>query len=696
MIQNALRCRIRSLRRSAGDNTLHKRRIHNRLAASSRHVIPDHRSCSNAAVEHDNHSTKFSSYRTRTCGELRNANQHLNQYVRLCGWVHGIRELGSITFLSLRDRYGITQLVVDKDSTAAHAASNLRLESIVRVAGSVRQRPDKMKNSSMSTGDIEVIVESIEEVSHIDHGKSFPIRLEEPADNANDETRLRYRYLDLRRPQLQKNILLRSKITFEARKFLHDLDFAEIETPTLFKSTPEGAREFIVPTRTPGMFYALTQSPQQYKQLLMVGGMDRYFQIARCYRDENGRADRQPEFTQLDLEMSFVTQDDIMQLMELLVRHLWATAGQTLCSEPFHRISYAEAIRRFGIDKPDTRYGLELHDLTDLMRDSVLLETPCEKSSNGVVARGLNAKGLAASTPKGFSRKHMDAFMQVAHAYSIEKEAVKFALVKIEGERKEWKSYFTAKVSPEARAAINERLSVEEGDVLLVAIGTYASTSKLLGRMRIHAANVLRANGLLEEEMSANRYNMLWVTDFPLFSVEEGTLLCGQKKQSICSTHHPFTAPLEDEISVLADLSAKIQNRKDWRKDPNLLSSVLSLRAQHMDLVCNGWELGGGSIRLHSTVLQRAVFESILQLSPSQRESFAHLLEAFSYGAPPHGGIALGLDRLMTILCGAKSLREVIAFPKSATGKELMTCAPGLVENTQLREYHLSRINHKC
>ncbi|CAH0479848.1 unnamed protein product [Peronospora belbahrii] len=635
----------------------------------------------------------LSSFRTHSCGELRQE-FHEGQRVTLSGWVDAIRTFGPVSFLSLRDRDGVTQLVLETDflQKADDVVCNIRPESVVQASGVVRARPTNMRNDKMATGAVEVVVD---EMTELNSCVSLPIQVSTGSEVANEDTRLRYRYLDLRRPALQQNLVVRSHISLAARNFLCSEGFLEIETPTLFKSTPEGAREFLVPTRTEGMFYALTQSPQQYKQLLMVGGLDRYFQLARCYRDEGGRADRQPEFTQIDLEMSFVTREDIMHLVERLVKEIWKAAGKELRDRPFVRMTFDEAMHRFGVDKPDTRYGIELQDVGDLLEgcEFVPLNTVFAKSrynKRGVI-RAINAKNLARSA---LSRKEINELEMVAKRASS--TAVAF-VVKVEAE-KQWKSSLRKKLSALEMDQLNDRLGAEEGDVLIFAAGSYRDVNTLLGRLRTHTSRLLYAKGYLQAELDPDNFHHLWVIDFPMFERSEDdneNIPASEDKISLSATHHPFTAPRADHAVLLDDILAATarDDKKRLLEDPEIVEKLLELTAQHYDIVCNGWELGGGSIRIHQAKLQQAVFEDVLELPTLQRRSFEHLLQALSHGAPPHGGIALGLDRLVAILCGASSLRDVIAFPKSSTGNELMTNAPGPVLVEQLEAYHI-QVHH--
>ena len=481
----------------------------------------------------------------------------------------------------------------------------------------------------------------------------LPFQVDDPeaASKVNEELRLQYRYLDLRRPEMIRNLRLRSKVAMATRAFMDEEGFLEVETPTLFKSTPEGAREFIVPCRNnPGLFYALPQSPQQFKQILMVAGVEKYFQLARCYRDEDLRADRQPEFTQVDVEMSFITREDIYRLIEGLLKRVWKTAlGQDIPT-PFKRLTFREALDRYGIDKPDTRFGMELQDFTEEFRGSPF-KVFSGTVANGGVVKAINAKGLACAT-----QGQIEAMTETARSFG----AKGLAFIKVENG--EWKSPIVKFFGPAEKAALSAKLGVEEGDLVLFAADQWLNACEILGKIRLYCAEVLKTQGKLV--IPSDRFDFLWVVDFPLLSFDK-------EQNRWYSSHHPFTAPVSEDIPLL-------------KQDPK------KVRGQHYDVVVNGVELGGGSIRIHQPAVQKTIFEEVLQIPPELVTArFGYMLEAFRYGAPPHGGIALGFDRLVAILCGTSSIRDVIAFPKTAKGTCLMTDSPGGVEPKQLRDLHI-------
>ena len=595
--------------------------------------------------------------RTHHCNELRPA--HIGQMVTLTGWVHSRRDLGGLIFIDIRDREGRTQTVFDPSDLSKELferAAALRSECVIRATGKVRQRPAGTNNPKIPTGEVEVMVKELE-VLNVADVLPFPVDDPEVASKVNEELRLKYRYLDLRRPEMARNLRLRSKVAFATRQYLDEQGFLEIETPVLFKSTPEGAREFLVPSRTnPGEFYALPQSPQQFKQMLMVGGIERYYQLARCFRDEDQRADRQLEFTQIDLEMSFIEREDIYSLIEGMLKRIWKTALNVDVATPFKRITFEEALNRWGIDKPDTRYGMELVDFTEEFRASKFKVFSGTVAAGGVV-KALNAKGLAGAT---------QGQIETMTEYAKSLGAKGLAYIKVEkgadGATVEWKSPIVKFFNDEEKAALAKKLAIEEGDLILFAADQWLNACEILGKIRSYCADVLKGQGKLT--IDADRFDFLWVVDFPLLSFDK-------EQNRWYSSHHPFTAPVAEDIRLL-------------KTDPK------KVRGQHYDVVVNGVELGGGSIRIHQPDVQKMVFEDVLQITPEETKlRFGYMLEAFRYGAPPHGGIALGFDRLNAILCGTPSIRDVIAFPKTAKGTDLMTDSPAAVTPRQLRDLHI-------
>ena len=589
--------------------------------------------------------------RTHHCNELRLENA--GQESTLSGWVHSRRDLGGVIFIDVRDREGRTQLVFDPqetDSVVVESAGKLHSESVISVSGKVRQRPDDTENPKISTGQIEIVA-AVMEVHNA--AAVLPSQIDDPeaAAKVNEELRLQYRYLDLRRPEMAHNLRLRSKVATATRVFMDDEGFLEVETPTLFKSTPEGAREFLVPSRiSPGEFYALPQSPQQFKQVLMCAGVDKYFQLARCYRDEDLRADRQPEFTQIDIEMSFIDREDIYALIEGLLKTIWKTALDYDVPTPFPRIPYREVMNRYGSDKPDTRYAMEIADFTEDFAASGFKVFSGAVERGGVV-KAINAKGFACVT-----QGQMEAMSEIAKGLG----AKGLAFIKVENG--EWKSPIVKFFSDAEKAALTEKLDVEEGDLILFAADEWLNACEILGRIRQYAAGKLVEMGKLE--IPADQFNFLWVIEFPLLAFD-------REMDRWFSSHHPFTSPVQEDADKL-------------QSDPK------NVRGQHYDVVVNGVELGGGSIRIHQPELQKTIFEDLLKLSPEVTQArFGYMLEAFKYGCPPHGGIALGFDRLIALLCGADSIRDVIAFPKTAKGSCLMTDSPAAVEVKQLRDLHI-------
>ena len=570
--------------------------------------------------------------RTHHCNELRPA--HIGQIVTL----------GGLIFIDVRDREGRTQSVFDPSDLPKdlfEQAASLRSECVVRITGKVRARPDGTNNPKIPTGEVEVMAKALELLNYAEV-LPFPVDDPEVASKVNEEMRLKYRYLDLRRPEMARNLRIRSKAATATRVFMDEQGFLEVETPILFKSTPEGAREFLVPNRRePGTFYALPQSPQQFKQILMVGGVERYYQIARCFRDEDQRADRQLEFSQIDIEMSFIEREDIYNLVEGLLKRIWKTTLNIDVPTPFKRLTFQEAINRYGIDKPDTRFGMELVDFTEEFRGSKFKIFSGAVANQGVV-KAINAKGLACVT-----QGQMDTMTEYAKSFG----AKGLAFIKVEGG--EWKSPIVRFFKDAEKAALTSKLAIAEGDLILFAADQWLTACEILGKIRLYCADVLKGQGKLT--MPANRFDFLWVIDFPLLSFDK-------EQNRWYSSHHPFTAPVAEDIPMLKTEPKKV-------------------RGQHYDVVVNGVELGGGSIRIHQPDVQNSPDETQLR--------FGYLLEAFRYGAPPHGGIALGFDRLIAILCGTPSIRDVIAFPKTAKGACLMTESPSPVSPRQLRDLHI-------
>ncbi len=584
-------------------------------------------------------------YKTHTCGELRREN--IGQRVQLAGWVHRRRDHGGVAFIDLRDRFGIVQIVADASTPAdiRQGLDAVRLEWVIQVEGLVRARMPGAENPNMPTGEIEVLIQAIRVLNQ---AKTPPLAINK--DEAADEnTRLHYRYLDLRRERMRNNLVLRHNVVRFVRNFLSERGFIEVETPILFKTTPEGARDYLVPSRVhPGQFYALPQSPQQLKQMLMVAGVERYFQVARCFRDEDQRGDRQPEFTQLDIEMSFVEREDVMRLAEEMFTQLAAevTPHKRLLASPWPRITYTEAMNRFGKDNPDLRYGLELKDLTDLAAGSGFKVFEAALAEGGHV-RGLNAAGCA-----DYSRKQIDELTEYVKKFGA-KGLAWHALPK-EGEAR---SSFAKFLAPETVQAIERRLEAQPGDLLLiVADAKPAVVFESLARLRV----------LLAERLNLADPNLLafcWVIDFPFVNWNE-------EENRWDPSHHLFTAPMFEDL-------------------PLLDSNPGQARGQQYDLVLNNYEVGGGSIRIHDRALQEKVF-ALIGLDPEvARERFGHMLEAFEYGTPPHGGIAPGVDRVCMILADEPNIREVIAFPKNQVARDVMADAPSPVEPQQLKELHL-------
>ena len=578
-------------------------------------------------------------YRTTTCGELRIAD--VEKRVTLSGWVQRARKMGGMTFVDLRDRYGITQLVFSEDSNPelCEKASHLGREYVIQVSGTVRERESKNKN--IPTGEIEIIAESL---NILNSAETPPFTIENNTDGG-DELRMKYRYLDLRRECVRSNLELRHKMTMEVRRYLDAMGFIEVETPMLIGSTPEGARDFVVPSRmNPGQFYALPQSPQLFKQLLMVSGFDRYFQIVKCFRDEDLRADRQPEFTQIDCEMSFVEQEDVISLFEGMAKHLFKTIRGVEISEDFPRITWHDAMKYYGSDKPDTRFDMKFVELMEIMKGHGFGVFDSAEYIGGICAKG-------AAT---YTRKQLDALTDFVRRPQIGAKGMVYARVEADGNVKSSVDKF---YTQEVLQQMKEAFAAEPGDLILILSGNDTmKTRKQLCELRLEVASQL---GLRDK----NKFSCLWVVDFPLFeySEEEGRYM---------AMHHPFTSPKPEDIPLLdTDMGA--------------------VRANAYDMVINGVEVGGGSIRIYDSALQNKMFE-LLGFTPERaQQQFGWLLDAFKYGAPPHGGLAYGLDRWVSLFAGLDSIRDCIAFPKNNSGRDTMIEAPSVLEDAQLDELNI-------
>lgn len=580
--------------------------------------------------------------KTHDCGQLRAADS--GKTVTLAGWVHRRRDHGNLIFVDLRDRFGITQLVFNQDlfpETHA-AASDLHIEYVIRVVGQVRERPEGMRNTDMPTGEIEVVGTELE-ILNTAKLPVFHINRESEVDEA---VRLRYRYLDLRRQRMQRNLVLYHEVTRFIREHLSDRGFVEIETPILFKSTPEGARDYVVPSRIhPGKFYALPQSPQQLKQLLMVSGFERYFQIARCFRDEDQRSDRQPEFTQLDLEMSFVDRDDILALMEdLLIALVPAVSDKRIATVPFPQLTYAEAMDKYGSDKPDVRFGMTIVDITDIAGKTAFTVF------SGAAEAGGRVKAIVAPGCAGYTRRQIDELGQLAR--DLGAKGLATIQMRPEGPHTPIARF----LSPEELQSIISLCAAQEGDLVMIVADQPRVVAQVLGQLRTEFGKRL---SLADDDVLA----FAWITDFPLLEWDE-------EEQRYTAVHHPFTAPMDDDLDMLESAPEKV-------------------RAKAYDVVANGYEIGGGSIRIHRRDIQERMFAAIGMSTEAAQSQFGHLLEAFEFGAPPHGGIAAGMARLVMLLAGEPNIREVTAFPKTQSAVDLMTDAPSFLTPRQLSELHI-------
>ncbi len=589
-----------------------------------------------------------SMHRTHHCAQL--TTKDLGRTVSLAGWVDSVRDHGGIIFVDLRDREGVTQ--VKFDSALREQAAKLKDESVVAIRGQVEPRPADMVNTNLPTGEIEVDATELE-VHNLSETPPFPLS-DAGGDKVNEDLRLTYRYLDLRRPRMRKNLAVRHRATKSVRDYFDAQGFYEVETPALFKSTPEGAREYLVPSRLhPGEFYALSQSPQQFKQILMVAGVEKYFQIARCFRDEDLRADRQMEFTQIDVEVSFIDREGIYALFEGMLKKVWKDVLGHDLPAPFPRLGYKDAMNRYGVDKPDTRFGLELADFSDTFKASGFKVFQSTVAAGGSV-KAFNAKGLADIT-----QGEITALEEIAKSLGAK------GLAYIKAEQGGWKSPIVKFFSDAEKAGLTKKLNIEDGDLVFFAAAPWERACAILGRIRLEAAQLLVKRGKMS--IRPDQWNFLWVVDFPLMSYDE-------ERGGYAATHHPFTAPVAEDAALLDS-------------DPK------AVRGQHYDVVLNGMELGGGSIRIHQPALQEKVFKDVLKIPADVVESrFGYMLKAFKFGAPPHGGIAFGLDRMVALLCGTTSIRDVIAFPKTQKAQDLMTQSPTPVTAKQLKELHIQTV----
>ena len=590
-------------------------------------------------------------FRTHDCNSLRKSD--IGQQVTLAGWVNVTRDHGGVIFIDLRDREGLTQVVFRPEENAALAkqAHALRGEDVIQVSGHVTSRLPGTENPNLATGDIEIIPSALRILNRADT-LPFPI----DAEPQNEDLRMTHRYFDLRRPRLARNLRMRHRVAKATRDYLDSQGYVEVETPILSKSTPEGARDFLVPSRiAPGKFYALPQAPQQYKQLLMVAGVEKYFQIAKCFRDEDLRADRQPEFTQIDIEASFVTPEDIFAVTEGMLAAIFKAALKLDIKTPFDRLTYREAVSRYGSDKPDRRFGMELFDLGEIFRQSSFKVFRSALDAGGVV-KAINAKGFA-----GITIGQADELTEIAKLH----RAKGLAFIKIENG--EWKSPIVKFFSDAEKAALQSKLNIEEGDCVFFGADKWEISCEVLGRIRLRVAEM---QNLIANRQSGSDWDFLWVTDFPLFE-------WSPEENKWNAMHHPFTRPKAEDVPLF-----------EAQKFPDI-------RAEAYDVVLNGVEIGGGSMRIYEPELQEKMFEA-LGISPEDRQSqFGHLLRAFRLGAPPHGGIAFGLDRLAMLVCGEQSIRDVMAFPKNNRAIDLMSQSPSEIDPKQLRDLSLTLAKDK-
>jgi aspartyl-tRNA synthetase len=593
-------------------------------------------------------------YRTHDCNSLRKVD--IGKQVTLAGWVDVTRDHGGVIFIDLRDREGLTQVVFrpEEDAAVAKQAHSLHSEDVIQVTGRVAPRLPGTENPKLATGDIEVVPSELRILNRAD---DLPFQLE--AEIHNEDLRLTYRYYDLRRPRLARNLRLRHRAAKATRDFLDSQGYVEVETPVLSKSTPEGARDFLVPSRLmPGKFYALPQAPQQYKQLLMVGGVEKYFQIAKCFRDEDLRADRQPEFTQIDIEASFVREEDIFALTEGMLAAIFKATRQLDIKTPFDRLTYREAVGRFGSDKPDRRFGMQLIDLGEDFRESSFKVFRSALDAGGVV-KAINAKGFASLTIG-----QSDELTEIAKTFG----AKGLAFIKIENG--EWKSPIVKFFSDRERATLQSKLRIEEGDLVLFAADKWEIACEVLGRLRLRIAEMQDLHRDSAKGQSGSDLDFLWVTDFPL-------LQWSAEENKWNAMHHPFTRPKAEDMPLLE------------------AEKFGEIRAEAYDVVLNGVEIGGGSMRIHEPKLQEKMFEVLGVGAQDQQALFGHLLRALRLGAPPHGGIALGLDRLVMLICGEASIREVMAFPKNNRGMDLMSHSPADIDARQLRDLKITLVRDK-